>query len=132
METQERSPEFWKAEAARARTTAEQMKNPLAKTGMEHIAACYESFARRAEKRPRQRLAAQRGSQLMDTVVSGTRPRRTFVARASAAPGRSRTRPKVSFHSVEGPIRAHSYRGCHYSGISFGSAWPLLLGERML
>jgi hypothetical protein len=75
MESQERSPGFWKAEAARARTTAGQMKNPLAKTDMEHIAECYEGFARRAEKRPRQRLATQRGSQLMDTVVSGSHVR---------------------------------------------------------
>jgi hypothetical protein len=62
METQERTPGFWKAEAAKARTTAGQMKNPLAKKGMEHIAACYDGFARRAEKRPRQRLAARLGS----------------------------------------------------------------------
>ena len=40
---------------------AETMKNPLAKRGMEHIAACYEGFAKRAEKQPRQSLAAQRG-----------------------------------------------------------------------
>ena len=38
------------------------MKNPLAKKGLEHIAACYDGFARRAEKRPRQKLAAQLAS----------------------------------------------------------------------
>ena len=75
MESQERSPGFWKAEAAKARTTAGQMKNPLAKKGMEHIAACYDGFARRAEKLPRQKLAAQRGSQLMDAAVSGSHVR---------------------------------------------------------
>ena len=47
METQERSPEFWRAEAVRARTSAGQMKNPLAKKGLEHIAACYDGFARK-------------------------------------------------------------------------------------
>jgi hypothetical protein len=75
MESEERSSEFWKAEAARAHTTAGQMKNPLAKKGMEHIAACYEGFARRAEKQPRQGRAAQRGAQLMDTMVSGSHVR---------------------------------------------------------
>jgi hypothetical protein len=37
------------AEAARATETAVKMKNPLAKRGMEHIAASYKAFARRAE-----------------------------------------------------------------------------------
>jgi hypothetical protein len=55
MELAERSPAFWKAEAARAQASAETMKNPLAKKGMEHIAECYEGFARRAEKLPRQK-----------------------------------------------------------------------------
>ena len=75
MESNERSPEFWMAEAARTHASAETMKNPLAKKGMEHIAECYEGFARRAEKRPRQGRAAQRGSHLMDTVVSGSHVR---------------------------------------------------------
>jgi hypothetical protein len=38
VESQERSPEFWMAEAARTHASAETMKNPLAKKGMEHIA----------------------------------------------------------------------------------------------
>jgi hypothetical protein len=75
MESEERSSEFWKAEATRAHTTAGQMKNPLAKKGMEHIAACYEGFARRAENLPRQGLAAQRGLPVMDTEVSGSQRR---------------------------------------------------------
>jgi hypothetical protein len=37
------------------------MKNPLAKRGMEHIAASYEAFARRAERLARQGLTARRG-----------------------------------------------------------------------
>ena len=49
MGSGERSPAFWMAEAARAKATAETMKNPLAKRGMETIAASYEAFARRAE-----------------------------------------------------------------------------------
>ena len=49
MKSKERSPAFWMAEAARTQASAETMKNPLAKTGMEHIAECYESFAKRAE-----------------------------------------------------------------------------------
>ena len=75
MESKERSPAFWMAEAARTQASAETMKNPLAKTGMEHIAECYESFAKRAEKQPRQGRAVQRGAQPMDTVVSGSRVR---------------------------------------------------------
>ena len=75
MGSSERSPAYWMAEAARTHASAETMKNPLAKRGMEHIAACYEGFASRAEKQPRQRLAAQGGSQLMDTKVSGSHVR---------------------------------------------------------
>ena len=48
MDSGERSF-FWMAEAARATETAVKMKNPLAKRGMEHIAASYKAFARRAE-----------------------------------------------------------------------------------
>ena len=58
MGSSEGSPAFWMAEAARTHASAETMKNPLAKRGMEHIAACYEGFARRAEKQPRQSLSA--------------------------------------------------------------------------
>src|ERR1700729_3388501 len=50
MDSGERSSAFWMAEAARARTCAETMKNPLAKKGMECIAGSYEAFARRAER----------------------------------------------------------------------------------
>jgi hypothetical protein len=75
MESNERSPAFWMAEAARTHASAETMKNPLAGKSMEHIAQCYEGFARRAEKQPRQGRAAQRGEQLMDTVVSGSHVR---------------------------------------------------------
>ena len=49
MDSGERSLDFWMAEAARATETAVKMKNPLAKRGMEHIAASYKAFARRAE-----------------------------------------------------------------------------------
>ena len=62
MESNERSPEFWMAEAARTHASAETMKNPLAKKSMEHIAACYEGFARRAEQLTRTGLAAQRAA----------------------------------------------------------------------
>ena len=72
MESKERSPAFWMAEAARTHASAETMKNPLAKRGMEHIAECYEGLARRAEKQPRQGRAVP---QPMDTVVSGSRVR---------------------------------------------------------
>jgi hypothetical protein len=48
MESGERSSKFWLAEAARAQASAETMKNPLAKRGMERIAASYEAFARRS------------------------------------------------------------------------------------
>jgi hypothetical protein len=36
---------------------------------MQSIAGCYQGFARRAEKLTRQRLAAQRESELMDELV---------------------------------------------------------------
>jgi hypothetical protein len=49
MESKERSPAFWMAEAAGTHANAETMKNPLAKMGMERIAECYQGFARRAE-----------------------------------------------------------------------------------
>jgi hypothetical protein len=61
MESGERSSAFWLAESARAQASAETMKNPLAKRGMEHIAASYEAFARQAERLTRQ-LTAQRSS----------------------------------------------------------------------
>jgi hypothetical protein len=49
MDSGERSSDFWMAEAARATESAVKMKNPLARRGMEHIAASYKAFARRAE-----------------------------------------------------------------------------------
>jgi hypothetical protein len=58
MESRERTSAFWMAEAARAHAMAVTMKNPLAKTGMERIAECYEGFARRAEMLTRQSLSA--------------------------------------------------------------------------
>jgi hypothetical protein len=69
MGSEERDPAFWMMEAARAQASAETMKNPLAKKGMQRIAGCYQGFARRAEKLTRQRLAAQRESELMDELV---------------------------------------------------------------
>jgi hypothetical protein len=58
MESRERTLAFCMAEAARAHAMAVTMKNPLAKTGMERIAECYEGFARRAEMLTRQSLSA--------------------------------------------------------------------------
>jgi len=55
------------AEAARAKATAETMKNPLAKKGMESIAANYEAFARRAE------LLTRSGYRVAESVTIGTR-----------------------------------------------------------
>ena len=62
MELEERTSAFWMAEAARANAMAEPMKNPLAKRGMEHIAKCYEGFARRAESLARQGRAPRRAA----------------------------------------------------------------------
>jgi hypothetical protein len=58
MESKERSPAFWMAEAARTHANADTMKNPLAKMGMERIAECCEGFARRAEMMTRRSLSA--------------------------------------------------------------------------
>jgi hypothetical protein len=69
MELGERGSAFWMAESARAQTFAETMKNPLAKKGMESIAACYEGFARRAKKLTREGVAALSESQRIDELV---------------------------------------------------------------
>jgi hypothetical protein len=69
MELGERGPAFWMAEAARAKTSAKTMTNPLARKGMESIAACYEGFARRAEKLTRPGIATQRESPRIDELV---------------------------------------------------------------
>jgi hypothetical protein len=65
----ERDSAFWMAEAARTQTFAKTMKNPLAKKGMESIAACYEGFARRARVLARSEGAAERQSHRIDELV---------------------------------------------------------------
>ena len=52
------------AETDSTQTFAETMKNPLAKKGMESIAACYEGFARRAKE-----LAREGGAALRDVAT---------------------------------------------------------------
>jgi hypothetical protein len=69
MQLEERDPGFWMAEAARTQACAKTMKNPLAKKGMESIAACYEDFARRAKELTRPGVAAQRKSQRIDELA---------------------------------------------------------------
>lgn len=69
MELGERGSAFWMAEAARAQTFAKTMKNPLAKKGMESIAACYEGFARKAKELTREGGAAPREPQRIGELV---------------------------------------------------------------
>jgi hypothetical protein len=42
------SPAYWKQRAAAVRAEAASMRNPLARRGMERIAAVYEAMARNA------------------------------------------------------------------------------------
>ena len=48
--TQDRDPDYWRAQAAEARAAAAGMSDPKSKRTLERIAASYDMLARKAEE----------------------------------------------------------------------------------